>query len=214
MYLEDYVSVIVDRTIGCNFAESKTVARYHARGHWLFCRMTVMSCINALKDRVRHGRLGDNYNINLYKQKIEQLEAKMDDLNHDQDVNPIEVAYLRDLVEGVKPNKAADKRKQRYRAAQQRLMKAGERATEAQHRDRALLKNLSSLSREELYTTDAIDVEMESRTQVVNESGGVIINVADRDEEMHMKLRRTIEYGDVQDRMYNDNRAEVQEFPP
>ena len=101
VFLEDYVSVIVDRTIGCNFAESKTVARWHARGHWLFCRMTVMSCINALKDRVRHGRLGDNYNINLYKQKIEQLEAKMDDLNHDQDVNPIEVAYLRDLVEGV-----------------------------------------------------------------------------------------------------------------
>ena len=212
MYLPDFVSVVVDRTVGCDFATSKTVARFQATGHWLFCRLTAVSCISTLKDRVRNARREDQYFTDLYLEKIRQLEDKVECMHHDQDVNPIEIAYLRDLVEGVKPNKAAEKRKCRYRAAQQRLDKAEERATQAQHRDRALLTRLSSLSREELYATDAIDSMIESRTQVVNESGEIITDAADRDEEMDLKRRRTINHGSTQDRMFNEKRAETLEF--
>ena len=133
-------------------------------------------------------------------------------MNSDQEVHPIEIAYLRDLIEGMKPSKAASRRKDRYRAATQRRLKAEERSVQAQHRDRQLLQQLSGLSRRDLYETDAIDKAIESSTEVVDATGVVLTENTNRESAFREKRRKPITHGSVQDRLFDGDREETTNY--
>ena len=173
--------ITVDRSVGCDVATSKVVKVSNLLGQWLFCRLTAVLMIDTLKSRVRAAVGEDSTHTDRYRLEIEALQERLKVMNSDQEVHPIEIAYLRDLIEGMKPNKAASKRKDRYRAATQRRLKAEERSVDAQHRDRQLLQKLSGLSRRDLYENDAIDKAIESSTEVVDATGVVLTENTDRE---------------------------------
>ena len=109
-----------------------------------------------------------------YREKIVRLHDRLNALNGEKEVHPIEITYSRDLMEGMKPSLAALKRKERYRAAVQRRQMAAQRGLDAQHRDRELLQQICGLSRHDLYQTDVIDQAIENCTEVVGPTGTVI----------------------------------------
>ena len=188
--------------------------------------MACLVMIDALKSRIRNaGKLGnDSKYVNDYNDettgrrtdgyltKISHLENRLKELNGTKEVHPIEIAFYRDLMAGLKPAAAADKRKKRYRAAIKRRQTTAERGIDDQHRDRKLFEKISGLSRNDLFQTDVIDRALEGCTEVVDSFGTVIVSDESRDAAFREQTRKPIKYGTAEHAMIEKNRAENTDY--
>ena len=145
-----------------------------------------------------------------YALKFTALKELRERIAQDEEIHPIEISYMNNLVAGMKPKVAMGKRKHQYRAAAQRRIKADQRSEEAQHRDRELMGALDGLSKNELYDSDVVDEMLE--TLVVTPTGEAIETQAEREAIVGALRRLPVAHGSIQDKIYKANTAEVQDY--